>query len=242
VTHFLKEAGVRHAFQSLNFSETEKRAFLAALGRGALAAGKGLWGAGSKVLGGVSKAIAEPINAAGSAATNFVGKNLGASPQAISKFKGTIGKGIGSDMASYGLFSGGIGAATADPGERMRGFARGFGTGAVGGAVYGAAANATTAGLRKGLGAPGFQNMSHVSNQGIIGKRPDLAGTSIGNQATQRAKSLGAKALIGGVPMAVGTAASFAAPTFDKEPTDPNMMQQALPAYPAASQMYPQPF
>lgn len=240
MTSLTKKAGVQYAFDTLGFSESEKRAFLGAVGKAVGGIGKGLWGAAKGVGNAVSNTVAAPIAATGRGVTNFVGKNLGASPQAIQKFQGTIGRGVAKDMASFGLLSGGLEAATADPGDRMGAFARGFGTGALGGAAYKGVANAAKATNFKMMGAQNYKAMGSTANRGVF-SRPDLAGTSLGNQVAQRGKSLGAKALIGGVPFAAGTAASMASPILEKSPPTMNSgMQAGMQAAGMQQGLYPQ--
>ncbi|MFB3077586.1 MAG: hypothetical protein ACE1Y4_06220, partial [Lysobacterales bacterium] len=162
----------------------------------------------------VSGAVGKPISAMGRGASGFVGRQLGASPQAISKFQQTVGKGMGREAASFGLLSGGIEASMADPGNRMGAFARGFGTGALGGAAFRGVSNVAGAGLKRGLGAKRFGAVSQAAKPGFTGAMPGMQGASMAQRAGARAKSIGAKTLVGGVPLAAGLGASFGTPTF----------------------------
>lgn len=208
----LKTAGAKTALIDLGLmtpDDTTKEAFaplagLAGLaGRGLWALGKGLFGAGRAA----SNLLARPFGAAGNRAIQSIGQRIGASPARIQQIQ-RLGQGMAREGMGFGLISGGLGAAMADPGQRGEAFLRGFGSGALGGLAWRGAGNLASAGIKRGLGKR-FAGVEAASQQ------PWLEGTmSLG----QRAKGWGAKALLGGVPFATGMGASMMMPTFEKEP------------------------
>lgn len=186
----IKVSGAAQALSDLGLLEDElvKEAFLGnAVGRGlSWLGGKaigGLWNLGKGAYSTVSKPIEGVIGGIGNRLLNFAA-NRGMSPGAIN-FAQRLGQGLPGQMAGFGLFSGGINAAMADPGDRLNAFGRGFGSGALSGAVFGGASNLAKMGLGKTLGATTMANLKNTAAQSGL-------------------KSWGAKAVLGGVPLAAG--------------------------------------
>lgn len=174
---------------------------------------KGLWGAGGKAVG----AVATPIGAAGRGATQAVGSRLGASPATIAKIQG-LGKGMARDAVGFGLFGGGIEAATAKPGERGQAFARGFGSGALGGMAFRGAGNLATAGMKRMM-PKAYAGLETAAKPGFLGEL---------GPGQSRLKSIGATTLVGGVPFAAGMTASMYTPQF-QGPESQSPYQQYAP-------------
>lgn len=114
------------------------------------------------------------------------------------------GKGLPAEMGGFGLLSGGIEAAMAEPGERGKAFARGFGTGALGGLGWGLGSRAISSGMRRTMPASRFEQLEKAKLWGkadIDPKtkailRPAAARTPQGGiDWGERAKVLGFKAL-----------------------------------------------
>ena len=104
----------------------------------------------------------------------------------------------------------------------MNAFGRGFGSGALSGAVFGGASNLAKMGLGKAVGP---QNLSALKN--YAGRPGWFSG------AGANATSWGAKALMGGVPLAAGIGADMAL-TPRINPFDSNPPQQQMSPYLAA--------
>lgn len=227
-----KMAGANAALTELGLSQ-EKVALLGGLGTRLLtrlggpaaikatteAAGKaapGLWArTGGRVVGG----IASSFGRAGNRAVDAAGRWAGASPATIAKIQG-LGKGMAREATDFGLLSGGLEAALADPDERGSAFLRGAAGGALGGLAWRGAGNLASAGIKRGLGKR-FGAVEAASKQPWLGKLE--AGQS-------RLKGLGAQALIGGVPFAAGLGTSFMTPTFHGGPA--KVQGQRFAAYP----------
>ena len=135
------------------------------------------------------------------------------------------GKGLPAEMGGFGLVSGGIEAAMAEPEDRLKAFGRGFGTGALGGLGWGLGSRAISSGMRRALPTGRFDQLAKAK---LWGKEAPAWG--------ERAKAFGAKTL----PWAGAFAASDAvlAPfgqsmLFNKKPSGEN----ARPAY-AYPQVY----
>lgn len=82
----------------------------------------------------------------------------------------TVGKGMGRDAALFGLLGGGLSAATAEPGDRLKAFGRGFLGGAAGGAAWAGGQNIVRAGLGKALGKT-------TSGLGRLAKLEEMGGS-----------------------------------------------------------------
>lgn len=134
------------------------------------------------------------------------------------------GKGLPAEMGGFGLLSGGIEAAMAEPGERSKAFARGFGTGAVGGLGWGLGSRAVSSGMRRAMPAGRFDQLEKTK---LWGKEAPAWG--------ERAKALGTKAL--------PTAGAFVASDAVMAPFGQSMLfgkkpgENARPAY-AYPQVY----
>jgi hypothetical protein len=204
----------------LGLSDMEKEAFWGAIAGAAGKAlpwiGKGLsklWGAtGSKVVG----ATAKPMGWLGQKAVGQVGK---VSPGAA-KFLGAAGKGAARDAASFGLLSGGLNAATAEPGDRLSAFGRGFAGGALGGAAWRMGGAAARMGLGKAIGAQRMGNLYRAGRHGWFGGG---------------LKGFGSKAVTAGVPLAGALGASMMMPTFETQ-QQAQQRPQGMPFTPG--QMY----
>lgn len=201
-SHF-KSAGTYQALNDLGLSEMEKTAFWGALARlGSKALIKPIMHVGQKSV----SAIAKPLASAGQGILGQVGR---ISPRAA-QFLQRIGKGTARDAASFGLFSGALNAATAEPGNRLSAFGRGFAGGALGGAAWGMGSNVARMGLGRALGAKNMANLYRAGRHGIIGGFRGSQGT-----LGRGLKSLGAKAVTGGIPMAGALGLSSLMPTFE---------------------------
>jgi hypothetical protein len=234
-TSMFKTAGAEAALIELGLAAPahfEKEAFVGGLlARGAMGIGRGIWGLGKGLFGaaaGVSNRLAAPIGNLGNQAVQRAGQALGASPKMIGQVQG-LGKGMAREGMGFGLLGGGANAALADPGQRGEAFARGFGGGMLGGMAWRGAGNLATAGLKRGLGAQRYSSLTETAKPGFTGNLfRDVA--KDGKVGPVSLRSMGAKALIGGVPFAGGIAASMYTPTFEKDPTP---FQQAA-RYPAS--------
>lgn len=184
-----------------------------------------LWkGTGGKVVGWAAK----PFEWAGQKALGAVGKAFpGAAGQAspAANWLGRVGAGAGREMAGFGLLTGGLNAATAEPGERGQAFARGFAGGALGGLGWRAGGNLARMGMERampkawsGLQAASKPGMWESFRQGGMG---------------QGFRTMGAKALTAGVPFAGAMGLSMAAPTFETQ----QQQQQRPPGVPYAPQL-----
>jgi len=222
-----KTAGAATALIELGLAapaDFEKEAFnpLGLAARGAWGLGKGVWGLGSKLFGGAaraSNALAKPIGDLGNRAVQQAGGRLGLSSKRIGQIQG-LGKGMAREGVGFGLLGGGINAALADPGQRGEAFARGFGGGMLGGMAWRGAGNLATAGLKRGLGAQRYGRLETAAKPGFTGNLfRDVA--KDGKVGPVSLRSMGAKTLIGGVPLAAGLGASMYMPTFEKEPQNP---------------------
>jgi len=204
---FFKTAGAQSAYNALGF---EKEAFggavVGALGRGVMGAGKalgkGIWGLGSKAYGSVANPLANVIGRTGQSGVNALQK--AGLPQGAANWMQRAGKGIAKDMAGFGLLEGGIGAAMADPGDRLSGFGRGMLSGGLSGAAMGLGTNVARMGLKAGLGQQRWNNLMNAGK---------WRGGGI--------KGFGAKMLTSGVPVAAGTAASFMTPSLHQPQQQP---------------------
>jgi hypothetical protein len=212
VRDFCKTAGVMQALEDLGLLDgMEKEAFWGNIVRPALGA---LWKyTGGKAVG----ATAAPMSWAGQGVQKAVSS---VSPTAGS-FLGRVGRGAAREAAGFGLLSGGINAAMAEPGERGSAFARGFAGGALGGLGWRAGRNLTHQGLNQFLGS---QRMGQLARAGHAGGGifPSLRAGQYG----QAASALGAKAVTRGLPFAGALGASMAMPTFETE-----QQQEQRPSY-----------
>jgi hypothetical protein len=210
-----KTAGAQAALEDLGLSDMEKEAIWSSVLRPALGA---LWKhTGGKLISGVAK----PMSWAGQKAVGQIGK---VSPGAA-KFLSTAGRGAARDAASFGLLSGGLNAATAEPGDRLSAFGRGFAGGALGGAAWRMGGSAARMGLGKALGttAGGASRMGNLYRAG----RHGWFGGGL--------KGFGAKAVTSGVPLAGALGASMMMPTFDSQ-QQAQQRPQGMPYTPG--QMY----
>lgn len=214
---FFKTAGAVQALADMGMDKEAIWGAVAGLGARALPwIGKGLsklWGAtGSKVVG----ATAKPLGWAGQKLTGAVGQ---VSPGAANLMT-TIGKGSAREAAGFGLLSGGLNAATAEPGDRLSAFGRGFAGGALGGAAWRMGGNAARMGLGRALGPERMGNLYRAGRHGWFGG--GLGG-------------FGAKAVTTGVPLAGALGASMMMPTFESQQAA-QQRPSAMPYLPA--QMY----
>lgn len=139
------EVGAALALAEYASHEMDKQAFIGSVASAGSALGRGLWGAGKMGWGGVKGVY-------GAAKVPFKPFDL-------------LGKGVGNEMLSFGTFGAGLGAATADPGERLQGALHGFVGGAIGGAGWGVGRNAT-----KKLIGGAFKNSPKGSFRGMMGE------------------------------------------------------------------------
>jgi len=184
---------------------------------------------GGRILGGIGKGLVGELSRLGT-------------PKVVTNTLLRVGKGSGREAFGFGLFGGGTNAAFAEPGERLDAFGRGFAGGMTSGGLWRGGGNIARMGLYKGLGKhfmpvsraarPGFTGTVKKVNQGanfqLLGK--DIPGTHMLRkpywQAKRKAfkdvglKSIGAKTLLGGVPLAAGIGASSLVPhdLFEKAP------------------------
>lgn len=193
-----------------------------AVGKGIGGAGKGLWGAGSKAVG----RVADPIGRAGNWAVQRGGTAVGLKQPTIDKIRG-LGTGMAREAVGFGLLSGGMNAAMAEPGQRGSAFLRGAASGALGGLAWRGAGNLATAGLKRGLGAAG----ANVGKIQAAADKPWMLGKGL--SAGERLKGVGASALMGGVPLAAGLAASSYTPTFEGSHGAPRTQAQRYAPYAA---------
>jgi len=208
--HTCREAGMSQAMQDLGMSK--EAAIWGALG----SLGSKLWGAtGGKAVGWAAK----PFEWMGQKALGAVGQ---ASPGAAN-WLGRVGAGAGREMAGFGLLTGGLNAATAEPGERGQAFARGFAGGALGGLGWRAGGNLTRMGMQRGLGAA---RMGAIESAAKPGMWESFRQGGMG----QGFRTMGAKALTAGVPFAGAMGLSMAAPTFETQ----QQQQQRPPGVPYA--------
>jgi len=224
--------------------EMEKQA---GLGTGLKAA----WGLGKNLWSSTFKGLTSGLGTLGRTAIKPI---QGVSP-GTHKWLTTAGKGVASDMVGFGLLGGGINAALADPGERLKA----FGTGAVGGALSGAAWRGTSNVLAAGQkslyrGLHGNKLTPYGPGKGLYGRAQGTVFKpveSVSRQAKAHVKAekswftnperwynrfnqgavgrIGAKAAIGTVPLAGALYASSLTPSFEG---DGATMGAAPPANP----------
>ena len=207
-----KSAGAYQALEDLGLSDMEKQAIWGTIaGKARPWVGKGLsalWkGTGGKAL----TQIAKPMAGIGNRAVGAVGK---VSPRGAAFMK-NIGKGAARDAAAFGTLSGGLNAATAEPGSRLSAFGRGFAGGALGGAAWRMGGSAARMGFGKALGttAGGASRMGNLYRTGRHGWFGGFKGPQ-GSLGTGL-KSFGSKALTGGVGLGGALGASMMMPTFE---------------------------
>lgn len=220
-----KTAGAQAALDDLGLSGMEKEAIWGSILRPALGA---LWKhTGGKLISGAAK----PMAWAGQKAVGQIGK---VSPRAAG-FLGEAGKGAARDAAAFGLLSGGLNAATAEPGSRLSAFGRGFAGGALGGAAWRMGGSAARMGLGKALGntASGASRMGNLYRAGRHGWFGGFRGPT--GSLGQGFRSMGAKAVTTGVPLAGALGASMMMPTFET-PQQAQQRPQGMPFTPG--QMY----
>lgn len=201
VRDFCKTAGVMQALADLGLTDGMEKdaAIWGALGKGL----SSLWGAtGGKLVG----ATAAPFGWAGRGIQSAVGK---VSPGA-GEWLGRVGQGAAREMAGFGLLSGGINAAMAEPGERGSAFARGFAGGALGGLGWRAGGNLTRMGLGQVFGPRNMGRLTETANRGI------WSNLRAGNYG-QAGRSAAAGAITKGLPFAGAMGASMMMPTFETE-------------------------
>lgn len=170
--------------------------------------GKSVISGGSKVWNAAAKPIEQGFGWAGKGVLSGAEKVLPqAASQRILPYARIAGQGMAKDMASWGLFSGGINAALAPEGERGKAFLTGFIPGAAGGAAWRGASNLLGKGLRYTMGryntlggAPAARNLLNLAskNKSMFEK---------GINTTERLKRLGAKTVTKALPLtgAIGT-------------------------------------
>lgn len=199
-----KTAGVLRALQDMGLTNgRDKEAFWGAVA-GAARTGLGaLWKhTGGKLVG----ATAAPMGWAGQGIQSAVSK---VSPGA-GQWLGQAGQGAAREMAGFGLLSGGINAATAEPGERGSAFARGFAGGALGGLGWRAGSNITNMGLKQVFGPRNLGRLQETAGRGI------WSNLRSGNYG-QAGRSAAAGAITKGLPFAGALGASMMMPTFETE-------------------------
>lgn len=176
------------AQQALADLGLEKEAFFGAIGTAARFLAKPLTGLASRFGGMLTRGV----------------EAAGASPGTM-RFMKQVGTGAARDAGLFGLLGGGIGAATAEPGQRGEGFLRGAAGGMLGGAAWRMGSNLATQGLIRGLGQPTYANLARTAHKGWFSSP----------------QAFGAKMVTRGLPFAGAMGASMAMPTFDKEPNAP---------------------
>ena len=110
------------------------------------------------------------------------GRVLDAANKAVPGVVGATGKGA----LGFGAIEGAIGAATAEEGERLKGFGKGFASGAATGAIYSGASHAATSGLKA------------MRNKGLS-SLASTAGASGAGAAKQMGKDVAARGFRGNV-------------------------------------------
>lgn len=213
----------------------EKDALLAGLlGKGLMRLG----GLGLKGMSGAASLTAKPFAWAGRMAERGLQKALpnakwlkpgpGGEASALrSAFKGTP-----KDMASFGLFSGGLSALSAEPGERGDAFLKGFVPGALGGLGWGVGSNLAS----KGLGRLGIKQLAakKVTPEMALGQKAKIyASKAVAPVATMGTGLAGSMALDpsmygSGQAIAGGGQAAATAPA-----TRPMAFRSAYGFYPA---------
>lgn len=180
-----------------------------------------MWDAARGLYGVVKAPIQGIFGRLGRSALNM-GRTAGLSEKTLGTLS-NIGQGAASEAAGFGLLGAGLGAATAEPGQRSDAALRGFAGGALGGGAWRMGGNAARMGMGKVLGS----NM---------GKLQQVAGNAATTPWQKRwfgsAKGFGANALTKGVPFAGAMGASMAMPTFEQNP-------QAQQSQYAQRAMYP---
>lgn len=171
---------------------------------------------GGKLVG----ATAAPMAWAGRGVQGAVSK---VSPGA-GEWLGRAGQGAAREMAGFGLLSGGINAAMAEPGERGSAFARGFAGGALGGLGWRAGGNLTRMGLNQAFGARNMGRLTETANRGI------WSNLRSGNYG-QAGRSAAAGAITKGLPFAGALGASMAMPTFETQQQEQQRPQGVPYAY-----------
>lgn len=162
-----------------------------------------LLGAAGRAFGFLAKPLTGLASRVGGMLTRGVAAT-GASPGTMS-FMQNVGRGAARDAGMFGLLGGGIGAATAEPGQRGEGFLRGAAGGMLGGAAWRVGGNLTRQGLFHGLGRQNYMALGRAGRPGWFSSP----------------KAFGSKVVTGGLPFAGAMGASMAMPTFDKEPNAP---------------------
>lgn len=201
--NYFKLAGAHQALNSLGLSEMEKTAVWGTLARiGSKALIKPISWAGQKSVG----TIAKPLASVGQRILGQIGQ---INPRAA-QFLQQAGRGAAREAAGGGLLMGTLNAATAEPGDRLSAFGRGFAGGALGGAAFGMGRNVTRMGLGRALGAKNMANLYRAGRPGIVGGFRGPQGT-----LGRGLRSIGAKTITGGVPLASGIGLSMLAPTFE---------------------------
>lgn len=196
--------------------------------------GKGIWNVLQPAGRAATSVISKPVAGAG----RRIGKHLTPylSP-GTKRWVGAATTGLPKEMGMWGLLSGGAGGLMAPEGERLEGALRGLGTGLTMGAGWGAAKGLTRHALARGMrSAVGPKGVAAIgrrmktpllkpSTEGLKGVPLAKAqrGVALREAATKLgpgewAKTLGTKALLGGVPFGVGWTASGYMPSFEKHP------------------------
>lgn len=210
---------------------------LSALGKGIATVGKGAWTPMSTAW----KAMASPLEKGVSAGGGVIRRGLNkAMPAGMAKhvnpFLDIAGKNMPRDMVNFGLFGGGIGAATADEGKRMEGFGKGLLGGAISGVGWTGTQNLLSKGVMRGLsrygGQKGMAAGKFLGQYGVNPKASIFGKGRAGWTGTDRLKTLGGKAMMTAVPTVGAYFASGAmTPEFgegeEAEPAAMEMPQQA---------------
>jgi hypothetical protein len=152
---------------------------------GALQALHDLGLAGTKTAG-LSSLAGKPFAWLGERLVGTLGRSARPAVQAWAPRLANFGKGLATQMGSFGLLQGGLEAALAEPGQRTKAFGRGFGLGALSGLGWGAGERLALRGAGRLLPG-GAQRLEELAaRRGIFAR-----GVPLG----ERAKILGSKGL-----------------------------------------------
>lgn len=153
--------------------------------------------------------ISKPLAALGRGITRKVFES---GTPGVGKFMLRTGRGVAREATGMGLVGGGIGALTAEPGERISGALKGFGMGALGGASWRAGGNLARMGLKKTIGPQAYSKMFRSANTPFFNKVGPTAWYNPfkGYQWNKNITwgNVGNKAALGTVGLAGGMAAS----------------------------------
>lgn len=196
---------------------------LAGLARGIGTFGKSLWTPAKALFNAAEAPLANAWGGVGRLARGGLNKVM--SPNVakhVNPFLDIAGKDMARDAANFGLFGGLIGAATADEGQRLKGFGTGLLAGGLGGVGWTGTKNLMSKGLTSGLktygGAKGTRAADWLTR--YSGKEAPIFGKGPAGWTMQdRMKALGGKAIMSAVPT-VGAfyASDLLTPNFEEAP------------------------